>query len=649
VKTHIQREPATSDRAKRSPGTARGAKEWAQVRADRERVSNVLRPGLRVEVSEPGDAREREATRMAGAACEECNDRTPLHIQRFTTQPTGQVGFAPASVTRVLATSGRPLEPALRQDMEQRFGHDFSRVRVHTGAAAAQSTRDVNAHAYTVGTEIVFGARKFAPESREGKNLLAHELTHVVQQEGASASRLFRQPDLTDVGLTPKTPEPRSLRETLAVRSLDPDELDLEIEQLQQWLYAHLQHPEARRLWSELSRLQKSANPGRKGGWPDASTKGEAWNDRIPKQVGKIWRIAIAGLKGGTTKPFKGGDSAHTTETADQRAIVLIPDGFEPDKPVEVLLYFHGHTEAWRGHYAGYRQRSFKQTDETKKAGLVSDDTVRDVALDQIENQVEQSGHRQMIGILAQGGPQHQFGEINADVYIEDVLKRVNAEYPAHLKKVPSSWKVLLSGHSGGGFEVRGILSSDSRKPANLKAIILFDANNMSDEIGQRLEADLKFLADPAKNDADRSAYLTARPSVRVFATSNKDKATGYGAMYIELVEQTIRRFTEKLLPGWQQRQLDALKLRQACGGGAACKPLTTLEQTRFAELTQKESRLQAVQKFLPIVRPLYQVTRIDESQVRHEEIIRGASAKSGAYKPGQGNLEKALQTIPVP
>jgi hypothetical protein len=139
----------------------------------------------------------------------------------------------------------------------------------------------------------------------------------------------------------------------------------------------------------------------RKGGWPDASTKGRAWNDPVAKKVGTIWRIAIAGLKGGTSGTFKGGDSAHTTEAADHRAIVLIPAGFDPDKPpdkpVEVLLYFHGHTEAWRGQYAGYRQRSFeKPTEEMKKARVVSDDTVRDVALDQMENQLKHDGHPRM-------------------------------------------------------------------------------------------------------------------------------------------------------------------------------------------------------------------------------------------------------------
>src|SRR6185436_3976786 len=68
------------------------------------------------------------------------------------------------------------------QDMKWRFGHDFSRVRVHTDAAADRSARDLSAHAYTFGHDIVFGQGRFAPETREGRHLPAHELAHVVQQ-----------------------------------------------------------------------------------------------------------------------------------------------------------------------------------------------------------------------------------------------------------------------------------------------------------------------------------------------------------------------------------------------------------------------------------------------------------------------------------
>ena len=94
----------------------------------------------------------------------------------------------PASVQDTIAQSGQPLEPALREDMEQRFGHDFSRVRVHSGASAEQSARDIQANAYTMGHDVVFGEGKFSPGTATGRRLLAHELTHVVQQRGGAAS-----------------------------------------------------------------------------------------------------------------------------------------------------------------------------------------------------------------------------------------------------------------------------------------------------------------------------------------------------------------------------------------------------------------------------------------------------------------------------
>jgi hypothetical protein len=116
----------------------------------------------------------------------------PPRILRFTGQSTENAGTAPASIDRVLAGSGRSLDSALQQDMGQRFGHDFSQVRVHTGAAAEQSARDVNAHAYTVGNNVVFGAGRFVPGSHEGRRLLAHELAHVMQQVGSPPARLQR-------------------------------------------------------------------------------------------------------------------------------------------------------------------------------------------------------------------------------------------------------------------------------------------------------------------------------------------------------------------------------------------------------------------------------------------------------------------------
>lgn len=77
---------------------------------------------------------------------------------------------------------GSPLDRDTRSDMESRLGHDFSDVRVHTDSRAHDSATAVNAHAYTVGSNVVFQRDKYDPSSTEGKTMLAHELTHVVQQ-----------------------------------------------------------------------------------------------------------------------------------------------------------------------------------------------------------------------------------------------------------------------------------------------------------------------------------------------------------------------------------------------------------------------------------------------------------------------------------
>lgn len=89
---------------------------------------------------------------------------------------------APPVVRDALRSSGRPLDPATRAFMEPRFGHDFSGVRVHTNAQAAESAQAVNAYAYTIGKDIFFDAGKFSPSTDHGRELLAHELTHVAQQ-----------------------------------------------------------------------------------------------------------------------------------------------------------------------------------------------------------------------------------------------------------------------------------------------------------------------------------------------------------------------------------------------------------------------------------------------------------------------------------
>jgi Domain of unknown function (DUF4157)/Lysine-specific metallo-endopeptidase len=155
----------------------------------------------KLKINEPGDIYEQEADRVAdqvlAVPAHSLVSEAPPHIQRFSGQPAGQVDTVPASVDPVLAGSGRPLDLALQQEIGQRFGHDFSQVRVHCDAAAEQSAREVDAEAYTVGHHMVFGAGRFAPETHEGRRLIAHELTHVVQQSfpgNNSKSVVMRQP-----------------------------------------------------------------------------------------------------------------------------------------------------------------------------------------------------------------------------------------------------------------------------------------------------------------------------------------------------------------------------------------------------------------------------------------------------------------------
>ena len=145
----------------------------------------------KLNVSEQGDIYEQEADRIADQVM-----ATPAHpgaagaaprIQRISGQSNGQMDAAPRSVGQALVSPARPLEPALQAEMEFRFAHDFSMVRVHSGGAAERSARDVSADAYTVGQHIVFGAGRFAPGTCEGRRLIAHELTHVVQQAGPGA------------------------------------------------------------------------------------------------------------------------------------------------------------------------------------------------------------------------------------------------------------------------------------------------------------------------------------------------------------------------------------------------------------------------------------------------------------------------------
>ncbi len=107
--------------------------------------------------------------------------------QKTTTVPPSRGDLLRPSISSSLDkglsdNSGQPLDAGTRAFMEPRFGHDFSGIRVYTDQRAADSAQSMNALAYTVGQDVVFGAGQYTPSTCQGQRLLAHELAHIVQQ-----------------------------------------------------------------------------------------------------------------------------------------------------------------------------------------------------------------------------------------------------------------------------------------------------------------------------------------------------------------------------------------------------------------------------------------------------------------------------------
>ena len=183
-----------------------GACDFNQIPAHAKSSASIQ---AKLAVSSPGDKYEQEAERVAervmntspselhtcarGAECPQCRTRQPsrehqdVHSRRVAVNDLGQTSIPPI-VHEVLRSPGESLDLTTRARMEPRFGHDFSKVRVHTNDRAAGSAQAVNALAYTVGENVVFAAGQYAPSSPPGQKLIAHELAHVVQQNGSRHS-----------------------------------------------------------------------------------------------------------------------------------------------------------------------------------------------------------------------------------------------------------------------------------------------------------------------------------------------------------------------------------------------------------------------------------------------------------------------------
>ena len=185
-------------------------------------VEGMLKSGViqaKLTIGRPGDVYEQEADRVAEQVmrmpdpsearrkiasghtgvpsiqrmCTECEkelQRQPMEEEEEFLQTKGVSGSTPEinsateSQINSMTGSGQPLPESVRAFFEPRFGYDFSQVRIHTDSNAGESAKAVNALAYTVGQDVVFGVGRYSPETESGKKLIVHELTHVVQQSG---------------------------------------------------------------------------------------------------------------------------------------------------------------------------------------------------------------------------------------------------------------------------------------------------------------------------------------------------------------------------------------------------------------------------------------------------------------------------------
>lgn len=182
--------------------------------------SGLLQAKLRI--GQPNDVYEQEADRVAervmrmpepgiqrtcapcasgGPPCPKCSEEEKLNIRRKSESSSSGSSVPDNFVSS--PGSGQSLDKTTRDYFEPLFGADFSPVRLHTGEEAAESAGSINASAYTLGNKVVFGAGQYQPDTVRGRHLLAHELTHVVQQTGKSQASGFTALPVTQISRTP--------------------------------------------------------------------------------------------------------------------------------------------------------------------------------------------------------------------------------------------------------------------------------------------------------------------------------------------------------------------------------------------------------------------------------------------------------------
>jgi len=157
-------------------------------------AETVMRMPSSASAGSPGGSIQRKSNCTCGGSCVQCSgDTENKNLLRKASGSGNTPSSVPGIVNNVVGSSGQPLNTPTRSFMEQRFGQDFGHVRVHTDSKAADAAQSVQARAFTLGSNVVFNRGEYSPHNSTGKKLLAHELTHVVQQ-GNDRSLIQRNP-----------------------------------------------------------------------------------------------------------------------------------------------------------------------------------------------------------------------------------------------------------------------------------------------------------------------------------------------------------------------------------------------------------------------------------------------------------------------
>lgn len=221
-------------RRKKNKGEGRPAQQFFQAEPSHEAVEGNAqffppgaKPQTKLKVSTPGDPQEQEADKMADKVVQRASidshnlDQRDDQVGIATKKESGAgttaavpQGIVPKSTGHTHAPkdivpkgTGSTLPPGTAAEMSGSFGYDFGKVRIHTGPEAQAAANQLKAQAFTFGGEIYFNSDKYNPGTREGKWLLAHELTHVVQQQGHELS-IIQKKDVPEIS----TPVPKALK-----------------------------------------------------------------------------------------------------------------------------------------------------------------------------------------------------------------------------------------------------------------------------------------------------------------------------------------------------------------------------------------------------------------------------------------------------